>query len=141
MKTKVTYELVTDLSSNEIAKAMIDGEVFYSESGNVTLGWDSGSFLTSNNVVFCVKGPFYRRVEKQVKWWDNLDGTVDNGVLCFVSDEYEPNQEDIYCDTTLIVDFKPDKSLPLREVGGSAWKYATPVSKDMLQKWLDNAPE
>lgn len=53
-----TYELVTDLSTNEIAKAMIDGEVFYSANGKFEYKWLGNRF---NFNLF--NDEFYRRKE------------------------------------------------------------------------------
>lgn len=72
MKTKTTYELVTDLTLKEIAKAMIDGEVFYSYGGGVeykfefrnSYGYNFYSSYSEN--VCAVTGDYYRKVEKPI---------------------------------------------------------------------------
>ena len=58
-----TYELVTDLTTNEIAKAMIDGEVFYSEHGKFEYKWDGNRFIEKEGTNIAVTGNFYRRKE------------------------------------------------------------------------------
>ena len=73
MKTKVTFELIEDLSYNEIAIAMIKGETFYNEYGCVSYRWNGEMFINNYNCVNCVKGDFYRRVETPVEWWEDLD--------------------------------------------------------------------
>ena len=72
-KTKVTYELVTDLTINEIAKAMIDGEVFYNQYGGVSYSWNDGRFESHIGSAINIEGNFYRRIEKPVEWWEDLD--------------------------------------------------------------------
>ena len=72
-KTKVSYELVTDLTINEIAKAMIDGEVFYNQYGGVSYSWNDGRFESHIGSAINIEGNFYRRIEKPVEWWEDLD--------------------------------------------------------------------
>lgn len=70
MKTKTTYELVTDLDLKGIARAMIDGEVFYNHNGGIEYKFESKngyynfySCGASANVC-TVSGDYYRKVEK-----------------------------------------------------------------------------
>lgn len=58
-----TYELVTDLSTNELAKAMIDGEVFYSHNGKNKYLWDNGMFVDANGESISTMRKLYRRKE------------------------------------------------------------------------------
>jgi len=64
VEKQYTYELVTDLSTNEIAKSMIDGEVFYSDDGTLTYQWKNNGY---HNGVSQLSGlnslDFYRRKE------------------------------------------------------------------------------
>ena len=53
-----TYELVTDLTTNEIAKAMIDGEVFYGENHKFEYKWLGNKFNIN-----LIDDEFYRRKE------------------------------------------------------------------------------
>lgn len=61
-----TYELVTDLSTNEIAKAMIDGEVFYSKCGKFEYTWNGNSFIDSRGLDVAITGEFYRKKEIEI---------------------------------------------------------------------------
>lgn len=53
-----TYELVTDLTTNELAKAMIDGEVFYGENRKFEYKWLGNKFNIN-----LIDDEFYRRKE------------------------------------------------------------------------------
>lgn len=91
-QTKFTYELVTDMDTNEIAKAMIDGEVFYSKDGVLGYKWNGESFCEvddeSENVDILVTGDYYRRVETEVDWLDCLDEFLyGSGVYAYVIKE------------------------------------------------------
>lgn len=61
---KYKYERAIDLSVDGIAKAMIDGEVFYNANGSSSYCWNGDCFSNSNGVAFEVsKVQFYRKVE------------------------------------------------------------------------------
>lgn len=63
MGNQYTYELVTGLTTNEIAKAMIDGEVFYSIYGDYSYQWNGNLFVNNNDQFFAFSQDFYRRKE------------------------------------------------------------------------------
>lgn len=99
-----TYELVTDLSTNEIAKAMIDGEVFYSEHGKYFASWNNGTFKSGDGSHVSTNGKFYRR--KEITWVDVLnrldkkplihdDGTMFSIIECS-QDDFIKACHDIY---------------------------------------------
>lgn len=71
LKTKVEY-VKCEESLNDIAKAMIDGELFYSEDGDVTYNWHDGSFDDQYGDTFIVVGEFHRKVETEVTWQDEI---------------------------------------------------------------------
>jgi len=82
-KLKVTYEKV-NMSLNDIAKAMIEGAVFYSETGIYSYSWSNYKFLNIKGDVIDIAGDFYRKVETQVSWYDNIPK---GGVMCKVWDD------------------------------------------------------
>lgn len=63
-----TYELVTDLDTNGIAKAMIDGEVFYGKDGCYIYKWNGDGFVNNRGNHILLNYKFYRKVEKQIDW-------------------------------------------------------------------------
>lgn len=69
----MSYELITDMTTNEIAKAMIDGEVFYNDDGRYEYYWDGRIFTTSIGGYLSITGDIYRHIEKPVEWWEDLD--------------------------------------------------------------------
>jgi hypothetical protein len=124
MKTKVTYELVEDLSSNEIAKAMIDGEVFYDPKGTISFCWDGDTFRSNKSERIGVYGCFYRRVETPIEWWEDLDSlSFPIALFSKASDE--------------IVSFNKEEFEHCRKLH----EYYRPATKAELQVLLDNAPE
>ena len=134
--TKYKYELVTDLTIIEIAKAMIDGEVFYSQLGENKYYWIGGEFrsenvrgssdIMKNWLTYC----FYRKVE--CDWTDNLDGTAENGVLCWVSN--------VYADLRNTMALIKDDGLYYIDMNGEEWTHTTPLTKEEIQAFLNNAP-
>lgn len=62
-KMKAEYVKV-EASSNEIAKMMIDGEVFYSDNGKQNYRWDGGTLTGIHVWHVRLTGDFYRKVEK-----------------------------------------------------------------------------
>ena len=59
----IKYEKVTDLTLNEIAKAMIDGEVFYGSNGCISWSWVNGRCVDSIGNECRIGGDYYRKVE------------------------------------------------------------------------------
>ena len=72
LPTRVTYEKVTDLSNDEVAKAMIDGAVFYSVDGEYVYSWDGKRFVNQRGEHISIVDSFYRRIEKEIDWRDTL---------------------------------------------------------------------
>lgn len=58
-----TYELVRNLTPNEIAKAMIDGEVFYSFNGKDKYHWENGMFVNKDGDYVSTRRSLYRKKE------------------------------------------------------------------------------
>lgn len=77
-KTAITYELVTDLTTNEIAKAMIDGEVFYDGDGHEIYKWSGYCFEDNCGRAITIGGNFYRKVEKQINWREEVAAYVNS---------------------------------------------------------------
>lgn len=132
-KTKVTYELVTDLTNNEIAKAMIDGEVFYNQYGGVSYSWNDGRFESHIGSAINIEGNFYRRIEKPVEWWEDLDSlkypiplkhTPSGSITSWDRDDIEDNLE---------LDEIPDN-----DYFKINWR---PATREEVQQLLDNVWE
>ena len=132
-KTKVNYELVTDLTINEIAKAMIDGEVFYN---NCASYYWSGSRLEMEHegetydFIFHLGIKFYRRIETPCEWWEDLDSlkypiplkhTPSGSITSWDRDDIEDNLE-------------------LDEIPGDDYSKINwrPATREEVQQLLDN---
>lgn len=124
------YELVKDLTLNEIAKAMIDGEVFYSEKGNVEFFWSGTCFCGTHATYLAVSGEYYRKVK--CEWYDKLDGTVSKGILCWVSNTNPDLEEYIELVTA---------KEGVWQSFNVTWEYATPLTKEEIKAFMDNTPE
>ena len=126
MKRKVTYELVTDLNTNEIAIAMIKGEVFYNSYGTRSYRWEGTAFVDSNNDVVYLVGEFYRRIETPVEWWEDLDSL--KFPIALVNKKYNEmssfTKEELKCNMLFMQ--------------AGEWR---PATKAEIQVLLDNAPE
>ena len=63
-----------DMPINDIAKAMIDGEVFYSEDGKKCASWADGYFCNNYGQECILTGPFHRKtltpVDHEEEWVD-----------------------------------------------------------------------
>ena len=61
-----------DMPINDIAKAMIDGEVFYSEDGKKCASWSDGYFCNNYGLQCILTGPFHRKtltpVDHKQEW-------------------------------------------------------------------------
>lgn len=97
MKTKITYELVEDLSLEEIIKTMLDGGVFYNRNGNVSYSWNGNIFVNSDDELFYLGGVYYRRVETPIVWWEDpelrfpiaLFNNATKYIVSFTKEEFE----------------------------------------------------
>ncbi|AUR89176.1 hypothetical protein NVP1121O_148 [Vibrio phage 1.121.O._10N.286.46.C4] len=70
-------------------------------------------------------------IKKDFDWTDNLDGTVENGVWCWVWDS------DVNIATHLVLSFNPeDKNFPYVSENFD-WKYAKPMSKAAKEEYLN----
>lgn len=126
------YELVTDLDSNGIAKAMIDGEVFYSENGDCEFSWNGKNFVDGLGDYIDIDGSFYRRIKRN--WYDKLDGTIENAVWCRVWDGHDEDKMvrpilTLNSDSWFVDDY------------GTSWQNAEPLTKSELAPLLANAPK
>jgi len=63
IQKQFAYELVTDLTTDEIAKAMIDGEVFYTRNGAHHYKWDGFEFVDEKDNHTRMVGEYCRRKE------------------------------------------------------------------------------
>lgn len=66
------YELIKE-SAEEIAKAMIDGEILYNESGKSNYKWVGHRFVGSSHSAIDITGDFYRKVERPITWQEAVD--------------------------------------------------------------------
>lgn len=66
-RTKVEY-VKCELSYSEIAKEMIDGKIFYDESGKNSYAWSGYRFERNNGLSIEIRGDFYRRTEVEIDW-------------------------------------------------------------------------
>ena len=67
-------------SMDDIAKMMIDGDVFYNRTGRYTYSWAGGEFVTSFGGTISVDGVFYRRVKALIKQEKNNE--IFNASVC-----------------------------------------------------------
>lgn len=58
-----TYELVRNLTTNEIEMVMIDGEVFYSFNGKDKYHWENGMFVNKDGDYVSTRRSLYRKKE------------------------------------------------------------------------------
>lgn len=87
-----TYELVTDLDTNGIAKAMIDGEVFYDGGGHESYKWTGYCFEDNCGRAITIAGKFYRKVEKQIDWREEVSLIAD---VTFVYQSSYPHSKSV----------------------------------------------
>jgi hypothetical protein len=91
LRVKVEYVKVEE-SSNFIAKAMIDGEVFYSPQGLTSFLWNGTRFESDTGRVVNVNGNYYRKVETEITWRDELKDYLatpsENGEVFFKFDVF-----------------------------------------------------
>ena len=78
-KTRSEYVKV-EMDTNDIAKAMIDGEVFYSELGEHEYSWGGDGFIDKQGDTVRVVGDYYRKQEVEVDWRDELESFVKRSV-------------------------------------------------------------
>lgn len=94
------------------------------------------SELTSIWVVENVRT--FHTKSKPSQWYEKLDGTVENGVLCWIKD---------YSDKARCVDLVVKASDKTYEVVNSydgslaQWECATPMTRAEIQLFMNNAPE
>lgn len=97
-KPRIRTEYVkVEMDTNDIAKAMIDGEVFYNKSGTAKFYWDGEKFTNDDDGHCYVIGDYYRKQEVEVDWRDELceysnqhgvsDGEID-GLNWRIGDAY-----------------------------------------------------
>ncbi len=84
MKIKTEYVKV-DMTNSEIAKAMIDGEAFYSDDGDYKLAWSGSNFFfksIESSTLYLMNDfgerNFYRKTEVQTTKWDDVNDYVRN---------------------------------------------------------------
>lgn len=76
---------------------------------------------------------------KPTTWYEKLDGTVDNGVLCWTDSELD--------DVTIITAYKPGDYYEFKAAynrgddGLDGFDELTPLTREEIQKFMDNAPE
>lgn len=138
MKYKYVKTNIELTSTEELFKALIDGcillfkdEDFPEET--IETGWTVeliNGRLTSNSSIPCLNNPSEWEVwEKvEVNWWE--DFKEGDKVICWVSD-YDPKVKNY---TALIVKV-PEEDGDIFASDVSAWKYATPVIKEDLEKF------
>ena len=123
-----TEYVKVDMPSAEIAKAMIDGEIFYNKDGKRSYSWDGVRFVNHMRNTIEIVGAFYRKVETEIQWYENITKPVP----CWVSDT-DPNAKKI---VFLVKERIADSDLPFTANTGSSWKYATPLTaEDILENF------
>lgn len=125
-KTKVSYELVTDLDTNGIAKAMIDGETFYNNDGSESYKWGGGLFINQSYKEIIVKGKFYRRIENSLEWWEDLD-SLKFPMVCVYKDNgsFAIWDEDIFKGMTrldYVKNWRPATREEVQELLNNVWE-------------------
>lgn len=108
---------------------------FFEDGGKLFI--DSGSELKPLGTAPDVLRYLYRLyIAKPTDWREQLDGTVENGVLCWVGDSIDcPSEECGDLDiVTCFVDgwFQNKNECP--------WRYATPLTQSEIDKFKGNAP-
>ena len=123
-----TEYVKADMSSAEIAKAMIDGEIFYSANGKYSYSWNGIRFVNHLGTDIGIVGKFWRKVETEIQWYENITKPVP----CWVSDK-DPSAKKL---AFLIKEHIADSDLPFAATTGSIWKYATPLTaEDILENF------
>ena len=121
-----TEYVKVDMPSAEIAKAMIDGEIFYNKDGKRSYSWDGVRFVNHMRNTIEIVGAFYRKVETEIQWYENITKPVP----CWVSDcgPHSKTRLKLVCKH-----IAHDKH-PFSTVERTSWKYATPLTpEDLLQ--------
>ena len=60
------------MTNSEIAKAMINGEVFCNGRGTIRFYWDGNSFIANDKKIFSFHyHEFFKRVETPIDKWDD----------------------------------------------------------------------
>lgn len=133
-------------SKRELAQRLLDGEVFYLGNGCTRLYFDETDGNSPFRIVQvdCTKVRYASQameprwidyhslqIKKEVKWYDKLDGTAQNGVYCFVWDdgyEFNPLKPEI----ELIVAYHAEES-GFYGASGIFWQNAKPMTAEDLK--------
>lgn len=59
------------------------------------------------------------------KWFHYLDGSIENGIPCYVSDFKDSPYS--HCEVKMVVSYNGDSAYPFKTYNGYGWRYATPI--------------
>lgn len=76
---------------------------------------------------------------KPKDWRDQLDGTVDNGVLCWVSDVSIERARESLCFHIIISPHDGRNGFVSHSF--NSWDFAEPLTRAEIAKFMENAPE
>jgi hypothetical protein len=131
-------------STAECYKALLDGERLickdeFTTSKPIRIA-DNGQVIIEDTKRFHkIIYPAFEHPEKweiyeEPKWYENIP---EDGVLCWVSDIKKDDKECI----AAICHHNEKVNNPYIELGaGVGWKYATPLTKEEIQVFLNNVP-
>ena len=122
-KTKTEYVKV-DMSPKDIARAMLDGEVFYNKDGEHSYKWSGIGFVNTRGHAIYIQSAFYRKVETEIQWYDDITEPVPCKVWHNRSDAPRLRYIKGYKDRHYVAD------------DGVYWLYATPLTaEDLLENF------
>ena len=114
-------------NQREIYEALLAGETLIDTDGRIVSFNPNGMLMNiGEKAGYSFNEPHKWQIYKEPKWYENIP---DGGVLCWCSDE------GIVKFVDNITRFNGNYQ------GGSAWSKATPLTKQEIQVFMDNAPE
>lgn len=111
--------------------------IAYLEDGGELYQMDAGQAyeISESALLSCWRDPLFTK-QKPAPWYEKLDGTLENGVLCrVVSHEFG------FSTVAIVVEKDSGTDHPFCDSSNSNWEVATPLTRAEIQKFMDNAPE
>lgn len=124
------YEPITFTKLSEAIAYVEDGGELYDPIREIPLS------IADTCEAFSIGLQMYTKA-KPAPWYEKLDGTIENRVLCWVDDGDDGEEKNI----DVVVDIDEARTYASYIALTCRWKYATPLTRTEIQKFMDNAPE
>lgn len=113
----------------QAAKFVDDGGALFTEGGMQVTASNAFYIVDSGRDIYAIK---------PTDWREQLDGTVENGVLCWVSNDYiDPSDAPHLSMAVIIVDIVTGG---VSDTYMNTWTHATPLTQSEIDKLKGNAP-